>query len=309
MPEAYTLVDAAIPGTEEVVKGPATQIVLTRRTVRMAAFGRETEELWYTPSISAARAWQAILLADERIADVQLVKAAGEPIEIHVLWCFDRYDEAWTVGSDTPLWNLDLIETSQPLMSHPYFGRRTAAALTTVLMDEMAKCDSKLLTTGEAYAPTSTDPAITAIMQRYNGLKRSGVEEWSPAVVVLSKRYRLFKSQTGDQPAPKESYKYLLQAINRTQTLAAISPPADILNALNSMESISYPDDGAVTPTNNFGQSLFWVRQKPVVQPTGNNPNGPRDVTLRWLGVQQASLVLYPPAVAQGAATQWDPQK
>ena len=304
MADAYTLIlDSAYP---ETVKGPAGQIARNRYVVSMAGCGMETEEEWSSTDAAAVLAWKPVLLADERVAALTIEKRGGEPIVISVRWCYDRTDPAWTIGADQALWNIDLIETSQPLRSHPYFGRRPDPTLASTLQSYMAEADA-MLERGQDFTAPGTSPEM-GIMQRYNALRRAGAEEWAPVVVVLSQRFRLFKSQTGDQPPPKQSYKYLLRGINSVQTLAAIAPPSDVMDALAGMEQIGYGVLASTTPTRTYDATqLAWVRMKPAVQLSGNNPNGPRDVTLRWIGFQQASAVLYPLAVPGSTPVLWDP--
>ena len=94
-----------------------------------------------------------------------------------------------------------------------------------------------------------------------------------------------------------------------TQLLTAIAPPAEILNALTSMQTLLYDATGSTKPTVEVpGEGLYWVRQKPTVSLSGNNPKGPRDVTLKWFGFDDVSVVLYPMATGLGNSGLWDPK-
>jgi hypothetical protein len=304
MSDGPTLIDGSdYPMT---VVGAHGQIVLNRREVRMAAFGMETQEVWQATTLADALAFQVTLLADERVADFRLVQDAGEPFHIEVLWCYDRNNAIWKVGEDKPLWNVGLVETSMPLELAPYFlGRATDDASIGDLQTYIPKIDQWMAVGGSFALPTTA--AAKKILQRYAGLRIAGVQDYSPNVVTLVERFRLFSSQTGDVTGTAQSYKYLLQAIGMTQTLTKINPPADILAAVANMSVLAFPEDASLTPY--FPEPvLTWVRQKPEVALTGNNPLGPRDVTLKWFGYQNVAAVLYPPSLGENTG-QFDPQK
>jgi hypothetical protein len=143
----YTVVDTA--SVSVAVVGTTNQVVLQTREVRLGVFGRETVEEYqvHAGAFSAARSFMNDCLRDERCCDCRRKGGNGETIIIEVTWAYDREDSTWIPGSDKPLWGFDIIETSQPLMSHPYFGRRYIAgggADMDTLLTEMGRCDQSL---------------------------------------------------------------------------------------------------------------------------------------------------------------------
>ena len=307
----YVVVKEAVE--DPVLLGTPKQIVYIGGTVRLGAFGRETVERYHVANgqEAAARAYMEDCLKDQTCMEAERTKTQGDNIEITVTWAYDRDDDAWQPGADAVLWDFDVIDTSQPLQSHPYFGRRILNdADQEILMREMGYCD-QFLALGKPYKIQAASPsaAVQAIMERYAGLRYSGVDEWQPVLLMLQCRYRLYPSQLESSSGTDEyTWPDLLFAINRVVDLAAWAPPAHILKAIDGLGALSYSSEGSTYPDIG-GPGFVWIRQKPQVRLSGKNPNGPSDVVDFLLGVQQASVVLYPsfdPDVNQGL---WDPQR
>ena len=310
----YSLVTT--PAVAVSVKGDATKVVLNFREIRLTPWGRETVEKWHVNAagFTVARLFMDDCLRDERCADAKRVGGGGETIEIEVTWAYDREDSNWEAGNDKPQWGFEIVDTSQPLMSHPYFGRRYIAGGGT-LMAEMGAFDQKLAL-GETYKVAAGATAeVQAVMSRYAGLRMSGVEEWSPTIVMLYANFRLFPSMIGGGDPPFDYnaiyWGNLLKGINRT--VATPPAPAHILAAINNLEILVYPASGATFPsttpagTGTTNANLRWILQKPQIRQTGKSMNGPHDITYSWIGVQQAAAVLYPGYTNELNTGLWDP--
>lgn len=306
----YTVITT--PAVAPVLKGTAGQIVLARSVVRAAAFGRETVESYEIANgqDAIARAFMDDCLDQQTCIDAERRKQQGDNTIIDVTWAYDREDATWTPGNDQRLWDFEIQDTSQPLASHPYFGRHNALGSDLdKLMTQMGACDQSLAL-GKDYKITIDSPpsAVLAIMERYAGLRYFGVDEWNPITVMLSIRYRLYQSQTeGGNGNAVVTWPNLFHGINQVVDLSLLSPPAYITSALGSLQSWVFDSSGSTAPTLD-ATTFVWIRQKPLVKLSGRNPNGPSDVTEYLLGVQQASAILHPP-VDSSLTPGWDPRK
>lgn len=304
MSELYTVV--VEPFAPPVLLGTAAQIVYTGATVRTTAFGKETVETYEIANgqNAAARAFMDDQLALETCINAERKKVRGDNTIIEITWAYDVDDTEWEAGSDAALWDFDIIDTSQPLMSHPYFGRNTilTGSDPADLMREMGACDQAVCT-GKAYKlpdpnrpeSASVSELVKTIMGRYAGLRFSGVDEWNPVMVVLSRRYRIFPSQvSGDY-----SWDDIFKDLHRVVPLSDYSVPDHITTAISGLEVWSYSASGDPTPSTSSAD-FVWVKQKPQVKLSGRNGNGPCDVTDYLIGMQQASTVIYPPLTGRG---------
>ena len=307
----YTVVMDPVEPT--VLVGPEKQVVYVGGTCRLGAFGRETVEKYHIANgqEDVAREFMEDCLASQTCMDCERTKTSGENIEVVVTWAYDREDNAWQPGSDAVLWDFDVIDTSQPLQSHPYFGRRILGDTDQdTLMKEMGYCD-QFLALGKPYViqTEGASAALQAIMARYAGLRYSGVDEWQPVLIMLQCRYRLFPSQLDPTSGTDEyTWPQLLGDVNRVVNLDGWAPPDYIKAAIGGMAELDYPSDGSPYPNVNAG-GFVWIRQKPQVRLSGKNPNGPSDVIDYLLGVQQASVVLYPAFDSETNNDLWDPQR
>ncbi|MFA6063955.1 MAG: hypothetical protein WC736_15310 [Gallionella sp.] len=310
-PGAYTIVKTA--AVAPVIVGTTGQIVLHSSMVRGAAFGLETVEEYHITNgqEEIARKFMNDCWLQETCIDVTRRNQCGDNTIIEVSWAYDRGDAAWQPGSDARLWDFEVYDTSQPLMSHPYFGRRTnlSAANLDILLTEMGACDQALALGKKYTLITPTAPAeVQTIMTRYAGHRYAGCDEWSPITIVLKLRYRLYQSQTGIITGTSPyGWSTVLSGINRSVKISAYDPPAHITTALSSVEQWSYSDSNPDPTVSNA--TFAWIRQKPLIALSGRNPNGPSDITEFFVGVQQASAVLFPPANVEGVPTGWDPIK
>jgi hypothetical protein len=310
----YRVIDTSAVAV--AVVGTANQVVLNTREVRLGVFGRETVEEYqvHAGGTAAARDFMNDCLRDERCSDARRKGGNGETILVEVVWAYDREDSTWVQGADKPLWGFEIVDTSQPLMSHPYFGRRYISGGGT-LMAEMGTFDQKFAM-GETYKVAAGASAeVQAVMSRYAGLRMSGVEEWNPTIIMLYCNLRLFPSMIGgdDPPFNYEAVTWgsLLKGINRT--VATPPAPAHILAAINNLEILVFPSSGATFPSTTPADAgaenakLRWILQKPQIRQTGKNLNGPSDVTFSWIGLQQAAAVLYPGYTQELNTGLWDP--
>lgn len=292
------------PFVAPVLVGDARQVVKNNWSVASSPFGKITIEQYQLAAGQplVAQAFMNDMLLLETCMDVERINQCGDTTIINTTWAYDRDNPSWVAGSDIPLWDFDVIDTSVALARHPYFGGNTALSATDrdVLMKELGACDQSM-SLGQPYSvqDNSASDLVQAIIARYAGLRAAGVEEWNPIMVMVSKRFRVFPSQS---PA----LRALLANINRTILLASYNPPSFVTDALAGLTTWTYSGgDGSPIPiatTNTFS----FVRMKPVVKLSGNNPNGPYDVTEYFLGLQESSAVLYPPV--DGAPAGWDPQ-
>jgi hypothetical protein len=292
-------------GINPVLVGTTAQIVLNESTVRTTPFGKETVEKYEIANgqDAFARAFMDDCLNVELCIDAERRRVKGDNTTIEVTWAYDREDSLWVPGNDAYLWDFEIIDTSQPLMSHPYFGRNSALseADQDALMREMGACD-QAISLGKDYTlqDATASALVQTIMARYAGLRFSGVDEWNPIMVMLSVRYRIFPSQAADGV-----WSGLFYGIHRSGTLIAEESdiPDHIIDAIEGIKNWDYQSSGSPDPQES--QTPFvWVRQKPQVKLSGRNANGPCDVTDYYLGMQKASQVLFPAADGGG----WDPQ-
>ena len=305
----YTVITTAVE--PPVLVGCAGQIVLVESTVRSTAFGKETIERYELScgQDSIAKAFMDDCLAEQTCIDVERKKRQAENSIIEVTWAYDRDDAEWVPGADQRLWDFEIQDTSQPLASHPYFGRHSSigSAHLDTLMKEMGRCD-QTMALGKDYKSESVLDDIQEIMSRYAGLRFFGVDEHNPITIMLSIRYRLYQSQTeGDGGNAVTVWPWLFHGINRVIDLSVLSPPGYITSALTSLQEWVYDNTGSNTKPALNEAGFVWIRNKPLVKLSGRNPNGPSDVTEYLLGVQQASEILHP-SINPGE-TGWDPVK
>jgi len=282
-------------------------VVLNDVTVRSNPFGKETVEHYEIANGQSdlAMAFMNDCLRCQTCIEAERKIQRGDNTIIEVTWAYDRDDSQWVPGSDEWLWDFEMIDTSQPLMSHPYFGRNSAinGNDANVLMTEMGACD-QAVAMGKTYQlQTKTASALVKIiMQRYAGLRYSGVDEWNPIMLMLSARFRLFPSQLTPSAENEQTdgWSTLFGGVHRVIPLEVINPPPHIKKAIESAKKWTFKNNGSPDP--EFVENGFvWVQQKPLVKLSGRNGWGPCDVTYYFLGMQQASKVLY--------GGDWDPVK
>lgn len=308
----YTIIDEAFAAP--VILGEKKQIVLSESTVRSTPFGKNTIERWEIAcgQDDMARAYMDDCLDEQTCIDAERKRQKGDNTIIEVTWAYDRDDDKWEPGDDDALWDFEIIDTSQPLMSHPYFGRNSALSdeELDVLMKEMGACD-QAVSLGKPYQLQDATAAavVQTIMQRYAGLRFSGTDEWNPILVMLSCRYRIFPSQLNEGEDPSaDAWASLFSDIGRVIDLDDYDAPDFIKAALGGIQDWKYNSSGDATPEappQQSNSSFMWIKQKPLVKLSGRNANGPCDVTEYLLGCQQASLVLHPPMTGSEG---WDPQ-
>lgn len=307
MSDESTYVVVKTAAVAPVLQGVLGQIVLNEKTVRTAQFGKLTIEHYEIApgQDAAAKAFMNACLADERCIDAERKTKAGENTGIDITWAYDTDDAEWKPGSDDPLWDFDVIDTSQSLAQHPYFGRNDV--LTTeerdALLTEMGRADQAIALGKEYVAEDLTLTSyVQEILSRYVALRLAGVDEYTPILVMVSQRYRVFQSQI-----ESDSGIFMLD-INRSVDLAYYNPPAAVLRTLSNCGGWFYDRDSGSVPVDGV-VNLQWVKQKPVVKLSGYNPKGPYEVTEYFMGVLGASKVLYPPVgdAAKDEANGWDP--
>ena len=288
----YTVVKT--PVVAPVIKGTTAQVVLNEKTVRAAPFGKITIEHFELASGQdpVAKAFMDACLDDERCMDAERKTKAGENTSIDITWAYDTDDTEWKPGDGDPLWEFDVIDTSQPLAQHPYFGRNGMLSDEDrdALMKEMGRCD-QAIALGKVYVAEdkSLSDLVQVILCRYAALRLACVDECTPVLIMVSKRYRVFQSQI-----ESDSGIFMLD-INRSVKLEYYKPPAAVLRTLSDVGGWFYEDKtGDPIPVDGY-INFSWIKNKPVVKLSGYNPKGPYDVTEYFIGVQGASKVLYPP--------------
>lgn len=296
----YKLVSAPLAGNEIRVVGDSAQIVLMSQTIKKATSGWETLETYGATNFSLACEFQSDCMADERCADCEIERRAPD-ITIRVRWCYNVADPSFVVDNTEESWELEIVEASRPLASHPYFANRYVAG-GNVIMEKIIEADHALAT-GK---PFDSSGPLQVFMQRYMGLRGAGVDDWNPVIIMLRKRVRYFRSQN---PA---TWTAIFSDVNRsfrTQDLTGL--PAQIKAALVGLKTVEYADDGSVDPSGASNTSFFWVKKPPQMQLSGRNARGPSDVTITYLGAQYVSAVLYPPGTGLGTCAAfklWDPK-
>ena len=311
----YTVV--ASPVVSTVLKGVAGQIVLKGAEIRATPFGKETVQTYEISNgqDDAARAFMDDQLALETCIDAKRKLVGGDNTVIEITRAYDVGDSTWLPGKDAKLWEFEIIDTSQPIMSHPYFGRNSILidADKAMLMKEMGACDQAVATGKQYKLPDSSRPSsasasdlVKTIMKRYAGLRFSGVDEWNPIMVMLACRYRIFPSQntTSTAPGTDNTWSTIFANIHQVIDISTYALPAQLTTVVSGIKNWSYSASGSPSPTPN-DVGFVWVKMKPQVKLSGRNANGPCDVTDYILGLQLASTVLYPPL---NGTLGWDPQ-
>ena len=299
---AYTVVTDPVAGQEIRVIGDPTQITLSSRNIKRVPFGFETLETFGATSITMAKAFQNDCLLDERCIDCEIEQVPPD-ITIKVRWAFDRTDTSWSTQQSEISWELDLLEASKPLSSHPYFANVYISP--DWMSSEIANADSALAT-GQEYTASGV---FKVWMQRYAGLRGFGVDEWNPLLPLLVKRTRIYTSSQA------HVWANIYANINRAFATAELPEiPDEISAAIAGIKVVQYPapdgaSGGSVDPASTSQANFFWVKKAPKLAMAGKNPHGPRDITETYMGAQLVSAVLYPAASGTCAALGlWDPK-
>lgn len=295
----YTLVTETAEPVRVV--GTANQVVLSRRTIRRTRSGYETIEAYGATSLTSAKAFQVDCLNDERCSDCDLVQEPPD-ITLTVRWAYDRTDSSWNASNSVEQsWEMESMESSRPLASHPYFVAAYVAGSGTTIMDRIVLADNAIATGKKP--DTTGDYAVW--MQRYAGLKIHGVEDWVPHGVILRRKSRIYKS------IPDAVLQSLYNDINRSYELGEIlNVPDEIRIALQGLTFPTYNDAGDIDPNGRSATKLMWIKKAPQFSMVGRNPKGPRDVVETWIGAQYVSAVLYPPHTGLVSASElWDPKE
>ncbi len=222
---------------------------------------------------------------DDRVAEEDVSSAAllGTPGAFYAEVVTTKVDPD---GTETHVkWQVRPVIVSKDLRQHAYFRTISGAVATDII-----KVD-RMINNSQPYDSTIITGAFEPAMARYYALRIRGVQKYQEVALSLTKLETV--SRESELVAG-----YL--DMNRVVSMSQINPPVELVGALRSIARIvGYSDlDDPDNPTFNETSFWDWVKQAPTVE---NAARGRWEIGSEWLGVEQASAVLF--------GGSWDPKE
>lgn len=280
---SYTVIETPGDG-DPVIAGSTTTIYLVSRLPRLSDGTEQTDDVYEGPETPIREMYEDYKTYTS-VADISMSKGQAGKYVLNVTWGVGPLDITPGVTEQAE-WDLQPVEVVVPLAAHPYFQVAYVAASAEIIEDRIAEVDHAIATG----TPYTSSGDYKDWVKRYYGLRLAGVNGYHAHGVSLTKVFRT------DDLADIHTY---VENVGKVVDINIdIAPPVDIETLLEKFRRVtSY---GSADPSSYVYTANEWefVQKSPVVQ---GPEEGPWEVQLEWIGLDQWSAVLYPDG-------SWDPQ-